>query len=76
MFNPMASSCILQPCTDTYESGEAKEVQEQLHKAAGALKMLQGVVGGLSEVLSLFQDFSRCQQSGQHCVKFLEEPGK
>lgn len=29
------------------ESGEAKEVQEQLHKAAEALKMLQGIRGGL-----------------------------
>lgn len=29
------------------ESGEAKEVQEQLHKAAEVLKVLQGVLGGL-----------------------------
>lgn len=25
---------------------------------------------------SQFQDFSRCQQRGQHRVKFFEEPGK
>lgn len=40
---PAASSSLA--LTNT-ESGDTKEVQEQLHKAAGVLKMLQGVPGG------------------------------